>query len=244
MQPICPLQNSTTEGKPGALPAVEDYSPQAFPQGDEDTVQTDGSKLNGHARAPTRHRPVRFGLPCARCKAYYASDLPACPMCKCAERVSAEKVETESTNISKKPSADVLRGALRPPIQLASHRDEDGNRFHRWESRLLLCADTEEINAGVTSLCILDENHNAQSEYASICLSCYEQLREKLARAEAALFIDLGEAAQIVYRAVWSDPSPSEPSRAYQSAARALLNELCHRAGIASSCGVTPSGSA
>ena len=116
-------------------------------------------------------------------------------------------------------------------MQLALHRDEDEERF-LLESKLLLCAHTDEADAGHTSLCILDENHNTQSEYASICLSCYDRLREKLARTEAALLIDLREAAQIVYEAVWADPSPTEPSRTYQSAAQALLNELCQRAGI------------
>jgi hypothetical protein len=61
---------------------------------------------------------------------------------------------------------------------------------------------------------------------------CYDGLREKLARTEAALLIDLHEAAQIVYQAVWADPSPTDPSRTYHSAAQALLNELCQRAGI------------
>ena len=128
-------------------------------------------------------------------------------------------------------------------MQLALHRDEDGERF-LLESKLLLCAHTDETDAGHTSLC-MDENHNTRSEYASICLSCYDRLREKLARTEAALLIDLREAAQIVYEAVWADPSPTEPSRTYQSAAQALLNELCQRAGIVPlpRCEVTPSGS-
>jgi len=61
---------------------------------------------------------------------------------------------------------------------------------------------------------------------------------------EAALLIDLREAAQIVYEAVWADPSPADRRRTYQSAAQALLNELCQRAGIAASMfGVTPSES-
>jgi len=47
---------------------------------------------------------------------------------------------------------------------------------------------------------------------------------------EAALHIDLKEAAQIVYEAVWSDPS--DPSKTYQNAAKALLTELCERSGI------------
>jgi hypothetical protein len=206
-------------------------TPQAFRHGDDGTIQTDGSKLSTPADALKQPRPLRFGLPCAGCKAYYASDLAACPICKCAERVPAEKAGSESaTNIPKKASAGILHGALGSPLQFALDCDKEGKRF-RLQSRLLLCAHTEEIGLGVTTPCILDENHNTQSEDASICLSCYERLREKLALTEAALLIDLGEAAQIVYRAVWADPSPTEPGRTYQSAAQALLNELCHRAG-------------
>ncbi len=237
------LQNGATAEGSGALLVPGDYSPNALSQGDGDAIQTDGSKVRAHAHALKQNRPARFGLPCANCKAYYSADLPACPICKCAERVPAEEAEAESANRLKKPPAGVLQGALgcfnnldstpgcKRPMRLALHCDEDGERF-LWESKMLLYAHTEEINAGPTSPCILDENHNPQSECASICLSCHNRLREKLARTEAALLIDLREAAQIVYEAVWADPSPADPSRTYQSAAQALLNELCQRAGI------------
>src|SRR5438874_9294727 len=107
-------------------------------------------------------------------------------------------------------------------MQLALHCDDDGERF-LLESKMLLYARTPEINADPTSPCILHENHNPQSECASICLSCYSRLRERLASTEAALAIDLCEAAQIVYEAVWADPSPADASRTYQSAAQAVL---------------------
>ena len=35
-----------------------------------------------------------YGLPCARCKAYYAADLTACPVCKSTERVSTKQRQT------------------------------------------------------------------------------------------------------------------------------------------------------
>jgi hypothetical protein len=237
------LQNGATAEGSGALLVPGDYSPHAFSQGAGDAIETDGSKVRAHAHALKQNRPARFGLPCANCKAYYSADLPACPICKCAERVPAEQAEAESADRLKKPPVGVLQGALgcfnnldstlrcKPPMRLALHSDDDGEHF-LWESKMLLYADTEEINAGPTSPCILDENHNPQSECASICLSCYDGLREKLARTEAALLIDLHEAAQIVYQAVWADPSPTDPSRTYHSAAQALLNELCQRAGI------------
>jgi len=47
---------------------------------------------------------------------------------------------------------------------------------------------------------------------------------------EASLHIDLKEAAQIIYDAVWSDPS--DPTKTYQNAAHALLTELRRRAGL------------
>src|SRR5205807_4101940 len=105
----------------------------------EEPVQTDGSKMRAHAHVIKENRSARFGLPCANCKAYYASDLPACPICKCAERVLA--TEAKSAKMLKKPSGGVLQRGFRSFInldsnptcgqrrQLGVHRDEDGKRF-------------------------------------------------------------------------------------------------------------------
>ena len=43
--------------------------------------------------------------------------------------------------------------------------------------------------------------------------------------------MDVREATKIVYDAVWADSS--DPSKSYQNAAQALLNELRKRSGIA-----------
>src|ERR1700733_8994701 len=37
---------------------------------------------------PIDKKAVGYGLPCARCHAYYPSDMAACPICKCPDRVS------------------------------------------------------------------------------------------------------------------------------------------------------------
>jgi hypothetical protein len=42
--------------------------------------------------------------------------------------------------------------------------------------------------------------------------------------------MDLKEATRVIYEAVWSDPS--DPSKTYHNAARALLAALRKRAGI------------
>jgi hypothetical protein len=47
---------------------------------------------------------------------------------------------------------------------------------------------------------------------------------------EAALHMDLQEATQVIYEAVWADAS--DPTKTYQNAAQALLSELRKRAGI------------
>ena len=33
-------------------------------------------------------KPTLFGLPCARCRAYYDAELKVCPICRSTERVS------------------------------------------------------------------------------------------------------------------------------------------------------------
>ena len=121
-------------------------------------------------------------------------------------------------------------------MPLAGRRNEGASSF-LVESKLLLCTNTDEVNAGIRSPDILAGNRKTQDESVLVSLGCYDQLREKLAHteaalahAEAALLMDLREAAQVIYEAVWADPSPREPSRTYENAAQALLNELRHRA--------------
>jgi hypothetical protein len=83
--------------------------------------------------------------------------------------------------------------------------------------------------------CRLAENHQAEPANAEICCACYERLQERVDVCEAALQIDVSEAAQIVYDAVWADAS--DPSKTYQNAAAALLTELRKRAGVSAAMG-------
>jgi hypothetical protein len=213
------------------------YPPHVGSQALNDEIPTDGSKRRANAHSLKQFRPTRYGLPCASCKAYYASDLAACPFCSCAERVPAIGTGIESAKTLKKTWRSMLPYALRSIINLdlpAARREQSpliGCCDEQRERLLLVCASSGEAEADTSSPCILDENHT-QHESASVCLNCYEQLGEKLTRTEAALLMDLQEATQIIYEAVWADPAPAEPSRTYQNAAEALLNELCHRAGM------------
>ena len=232
------LRDSTRDRNgSGAVLVAGDFFQDVLSQLHNDETQKDGLKIRADAHAALKHhRRAGYGLPCANCKAYYASDLPSCPICNCAERVPARRAEVKSAKMLEKASRGMLQRSFINLVptpacsqgrQLAVDGDEDAKRL--LESQLLLSADTDEINAGASLSCILDENHNTQRESGSVCLS-YDQLREKLARTEAALFMDLREAARVIYEAVWTGPSPVEASRTYQNAAEALLNELRHRA--------------
>ena len=56
----------------------------------DETVPSSVSGAPGDGRASTRFQPhlVRYGLPCANCRAYYSSGLTVCPVCQSNERVS------------------------------------------------------------------------------------------------------------------------------------------------------------
>jgi hypothetical protein len=49
-----------------------------------------GERGPENANAVTQLSPKRpgYGLPCAKCRTYYAADQTACPVCKATERVS------------------------------------------------------------------------------------------------------------------------------------------------------------
>jgi hypothetical protein len=159
---------------------------------------------------------VRYGLPCARCRTYYRADLLTCPVCESTQRISAGTSVSES---------DVL--VEETPDEITVERERE--RFLR-EFEAQVSAPRVQINSAATFCCTLEGNHQATEPPAEVCRGCYERLQERVDLMEAALHMDLREAAQIVYDAVWADPNSN---KTYQNAAQAILTALRKRAGIA-----------
>jgi hypothetical protein len=157
-----------------------------------------------------------YGLPCLKCKTYYAADLKSCPVCKSSQRVAP---------LSTLPCINVPAEELPDPIALEQERE----RFLREFKLNVDAAKLETEAAGVT--CSKNENHKGTAAPASVCQGCYDHLQERVDVLEAVLHMDLKEAAEVIYDAVWSDPS--DPSKTYLNAASAILSELRRRSGVA-----------
>ena len=170
-------------------------------------VELQGETLNA--------QPVHgYGLPCLKCRTYYDSSLSACPVCNESRRVAVNAV------------------AVRTLTPEAKDSDAVEEQRRRFTQELNPQAYTSALQVPLTpiSLCVLEGNHADDPEAAKVCQSCYTILQNRADLMEAALHIDLKEAAQVVYEAVWADPS--DPTKTYQNAAQALLTELHKRAGI------------
>jgi hypothetical protein len=181
-------------------------------------------------------RRTGYGLPCANCHTYYAADLQACPYCGCPERIAPSAAPTPATEL--KQELENLRAEIAqalgedgPASAEAQPSAEEREKFLR-EYKSQLYASHTQINPATAFRCTLERNHRQQPEPAAICKSCYNQAAERMEQLEAALCMDVREAAQLIYEAVWSDPTPSDPSRTYQNAAQAVLGELRRRAGL------------
>ena len=98
------------------------------------------------------------------------------------------------------------------------------------EFRMQMSAAQIESESMGSFKCTMNESHDGEYEPASICRGCYDKLQERVDIMEAALHMDVKEAAQIVYDAVWADTS--DTTKTYQNAAHALLAELRRRAGV------------
>ena len=164
-------------------------------------------------------KPAGYGLPCAKCRLYYPADLDICPTCNHNERVSP---------VVPKVMPKVTQAAVDPVPDSAEVEQEREEFLRQFKSQLLQAH--AEVASGPGSVCSLSEQHPGEPAPAEICKACYERLQERLDICEAGLHIDLKEAAQIIYDAVWADPS--DPSKTYQNAANALLTELRKRAGV------------
>ncbi len=164
-----------------------------------------------------------YGMPCAKCHLYYRADIDSCPTCRSKERVSPNVIPA-----APKPQAAEAEAA--PDTAVV---EQEREAFLKEFKSQLFAAHAEVINAPV--ICTLGEHHVEGEEAASVCKSCYERLQERLDICEAVLHIEVKDAAQIVYDAVWADPS--DPSKTYTNAAGALLSELRKRAGVSNMIG-------
>jgi hypothetical protein len=169
-----------------------------------------------------QRKSTGYGLPCIKCHLYYPADLDACPTCS-----SKERVAPNVTFVASKPEAAA------EPTPETDIVEQEREAFLKEFKSQLFAAHAEVAHSPV--VCTLGEHSAQDPEAASICKPCYDRLQERVDVCEAALHIDLKEAAQIVYDAVWADPS--DPSKTYTNAASALLTELRKRAGISSMIG-------
>jgi len=158
-----------------------------------------------------------YGLPCAKCKTYYGADLSACPVCKSGERVSPTIASVDA-------SVAEVAEPYAPTVPDEAALEAERERFLREFKSQAPPIDVESFK------CSLEQNHSGELEPAAVCEECYIRLQGRVDLLEAALHMDLKEATQVIYDAVWSDPS--DPSKTYHNAARAILGELRKRAGV------------
>jgi hypothetical protein len=170
--------------------------------------------------AANQHHASGFGLPCSNCRLYYSADLNACPACNSKERVSPTVA----------PAIPKVQTVEPAPVLDAAVVDHEREAFLKQFKAQLVTTHAEITNT--PTVCSRTEHHAQGAGAASICKPCYDHLQERLDVCEAALHIDLKEAAQIIYDAVWADPS--DPSKTYRNAASALLSELRKRSGVSS----------
>ena len=196
---------------------------QSIPQSDD---QRAGLRHNDRVRVaatgPAARKSSGYGLPCSKCHLYYPADMDTCPTCDHQERVSPNVVPAQP------PSQAAAAVNLAETAPDAAVIEQEREAFLAEFKSQLFAAHAEVASAPVA--CALGEHHAPGTEAASVCRPCYERIQERVDIFEAALHMDLKEAAQIVYDAVWADPT--EPSKTYTNAAGALLSELRKRSGV------------
>jgi len=163
-------------------------------------------------------KPVGYGLPCVKCRKYYSAALAACPVCQSTQRV-APVAALPCAPVETQPAGKEL--------------DDQKERFLR-EFKAKLYAAHMQINS-TSHRCTYAGEDDAGHDSAAVCKVCYERLQARMDLLESALEMDLKEAAQIIYDAVWADTSDS--NRTYLNAAKALLGKLRKRAGMTTTLG-------
>src|SRR5271165_474265 len=121
-------------------------------------------------------RRTGYGLPCVKCKTYYAADLSMCPVCNSGERVSPV------VDLSASSAPSVPETALPAPDDAAL--EEERERFLR-EFKSQAYASQIQIDPGQTEAekslgCSIEGNHQDAFEPADVCQNCYMRLQQRV----------------------------------------------------------------
>lgn len=193
----------------------------ANPSGPQPSAARAAMQKDSAPRPSTEARtPSGYGLPCLQCHLYYPANLDRCPTCHASARVSPV-TPNRKPNLAQKSAEKIANN---------SSLEKEREAFLRQFKAQLQEVHSEIAHPADAAACKRKEHHAGEAPSADICSACYERLQERVDVLEAALHIDPKEAAQIVYDAVWADPS--NPGQTYQNAADALLNELRKRGGV------------
>jgi hypothetical protein len=208
--------NSTQSTQGGAAAKMAESTVQS-----ENETRTDLRPSSAVSGAGLR-KSSYYGMPCAKCHLYFPANVDVCPTCNSTERIS------------------VSASQIIPKVQVAAEHVPDSAAVEKEREAFLKEFKSQllEAHAEVASspvICTLSEHHADGAEAASVCKGCYDRLQERVDVCEAALHIELKDAAQIVYDAVWADSS--DPTKTYTNAASALIGELRKRAGVSSMIG-------
>jgi hypothetical protein len=151
---------------PSSQPAVEGSVPSDILPSDTGFHHAGSAVESISASAQLGPRRIGYGLPCVKCKTYYAADLSACPVCKTEERVLPMRLD--SVNCS-----------LRLPESVAPAPDEVALEEEREcvlrEFKAQVYASEPEIDASAGLGCSLEASHQGAFEPATVCQSCFDQ---------------------------------------------------------------------
>jgi len=190
---------------------------------------------SGRAADAANEHPIEFDEQsgrqlCPRGSARSATRRLRAALFQVRDLLHSRPVSLSDLQVRRTHFADHDPGSGRPEGSIDADELEEQREPFRKEFKSQLFSAPLQINTAARFRCSLEENNEGGHEPAAICRPCYDHLQERADLMEAALHIDLKEAAQIVYEAVWSDPS--DPTKTYQNAAQALLTELRKRSGI------------
>src|SRR5690242_4017839 len=149
---------SSTPSSQSAVPGKAPESvPSAIIPADSGLHRASAASGNAALSGELGPRRVGYGLPCMKCKTYYAADLSACPVCQTKERVLP-------IPLSSARSASSLPESLVPAPDDPALEEERERFLREFKARVYASEPETEGATGLT--CSLEDSHLGELEQA------------------------------------------------------------------------------